>query len=77
MDEVRLNAATALTHFATDWNYEQILEYRENFFAEGYPVTPREGRRVNTSDRTRIVEALKTAGYDINRLAQSDSLLMY
>ena len=69
MDEVRLNAATALAHFATDWNYEGILESR-NKFAEGYPVTPRENRRVNASDRTRIFEALKTAGYDINRLAE-------
>lgn len=76
MSEVQLHAARALAHFATDWRYEDILKFR-NKFAEGYTVTPREGRRVNASDRARIVEALKTAGYDINRLAQSDTLLMY
>ena len=69
MDEVRLNAATALAHFATDWIYAGILESRDKF-AEGYPVTPQANRRVNASDRARIVEAFKTAGYDINRLAE-------
>lgn len=77
MDEVRLNAATALAHFATDWIYAGMLKSRDKFFAEGYPVSPRENRRVNASDRTRIIEALKTAGYDINRLAQSNPWLFY
>ena len=76
MSGVQLDAARALAHFATDWRYEDILKFR-NKFAEGYSVTPRESRRVNASDRARIVEALKTAGYDINRLAQSNPWLMY
>ena len=70
MNRVRLNAATVLAHFATNWIYERMLKARAKTTAEGYPVTPRENRRVNASDRARIVEALKTAGYDINRLAE-------
>ena len=70
MSHVQLNAATVLAHFATDWIYAGMLKSREKFFAEDCPVTPRENRRVNASDRARIFEALKTAGYDINRLAE-------
>ena len=70
MNRVRLNTATVLAHFATNWIYERMLKARAKTTAEGYPVTPRENRRVNASDRARIVEALKTAGYDINRLAE-------
>lgn len=76
MSEVQLDAARALAHFATDRRYEDILKFR-NKFAEGYPVTPRENRRVNASDRARIVEALKTAGYDINRLAERDVVIFH
>ena len=76
MSEVQLDAARALAHFATDWCYADILKFR-NKFAEGYPVTPRESRRVNASDRARIVEALKTAGYDINRLAERDVVIFH
>jgi hypothetical protein len=70
MSQVQLNAATVLAHFAMDWIYAGMLKSRDKFFAEDYPVTPRENRRVNASDRARIFEALKTAGYDINRLAE-------
>ena len=70
VSDVRLNAATVLSHFATDWIYAGILKSRATKFADGFPVTPREGRQVNASDQSRIVEALKTAGYDINRLAE-------
>lgn len=70
MSQVQLNAATVLAHFATNWIYAGMLKSREKLFAEDYPMTPRENRRVNASDRVRIVEALKTAGYDINRLAE-------
>ena len=70
MSQVQLNAATVLAHFATDWIYTRMLKSRDKFFAEDYPATPRESQRVNASDRARIVEALKTTGYDINRLAE-------
>ena len=70
MSEVQLQAAMVLAHFATDWIYAGLLKSRTKTFAEGHPVTPRESRRVNASDRARIFEALKTAGYDINRLAE-------
>ena len=72
MSRVQLNAATILTHFATDWQYSLILKYRPKF-AEGIPATPRESRRVKASDRARIIEALQNAGYDIPRLVERSS----
>ena len=70
MNQTRLNTATVLAHFATDWLYAGILKSRAKFFAEGYPVPPREHQKVTAADRAQIIEALKNAGYDINRLAE-------
>ena len=67
IDQVRTVAATALAHFASE---EWYSNHRKDLTA--YLAIPqstsREGRNVNAADRSRIIEGLYKAGYDVNRL---------
>ena len=66
---LRLKAAEALAQYAMFYGF--ILKRRGRTFAEGVPVTPREDRKVTESDRNRIREALKMAGYDVYELTNT------
>jgi hypothetical protein len=67
MSDVQLQVAIVLAQFAVARRYAEILKSRAQFAAV-HPVGPRESRKVKASDRARIIEGLKNAGYDINRL---------
>ncbi|MDE0299613.1 MAG: hypothetical protein OXN17_13355 [Candidatus Poribacteria bacterium] len=57
METLRREAAEALAQYVMLYGF--ILKRRGRTFADGVPVTPREGRIVMKSDRTRIRQALQ------------------
>jgi hypothetical protein len=65
-----------LAHFATDWCYAQTLKDRAKFSVV-HPATPTENQKVKAPDRIRIIEALKNAGYDVDRLARGGSPMVF
>ena len=75
IDQVRTVAAHALAHFASE---EWYSNHRKDLTA--YLAIPqstsREGRKVNATDRRRIIGALQNAGYDVNRLLLESIILL-
>ena len=67
IDRVRLQAALTLAHFTSEEWYSDNLEYRTAYLAIP-PSTLRKSRRVNATDRKRIIKALQNAGYDADWL---------
>ena len=68
-ESLRLKAAEALAEYVMFYGF--ILKRRGRTSAERVPVTPREDRKVTESDRNRIREALKMAGYDVYELTNT------
>lgn len=76
MRDLQLHTAKVLAHFATDWCYAQTLKDRAKFSVV-HPATPTENQKVKAPDRIRIIEALKNAGYDVDRLARGGSPMVF
>lgn len=67
IDRVRFQAALTLAHFASEEWYSDNLELRTSYLAIP-PSTLRKTRKVNATDRRRIIKALQNAGYDADWL---------
>ena len=67
IDDVRHEAATALAKFTSENSYYYGPERYSKYLAFE-PAARRANRRVNASDRKRIVKALQKEGYDVERL---------